>query len=177
MHIRTAHFGVLNYGTRDQIRDVFRKSLKEAGYIPTSNLQVLVTPTGSVMGALRYFQPDLAKAMGDILWQDAKTANALAGQVILRPTTTTQIAPTIKPLPLPTTAPAPTTAIKLPLMRLPTTAPTAAAAPTAPTMVPMELRTGEMIPVPVEEEKKIPWVWIGVGAVVVGGVLLFALRK
>jgi len=146
MHIQQNHPGVLSKGSALDIRDTFKRSLREAGYIPTSDLNVLVTPTANVMGALHYYQPDLAKALGSTLWDDAVAANQQAQLLAAR-------------IPIRLAPKAPPT---IPIRFFP---PTTAA-------------RGAVIAPPMEEvPKEIPWLWIGVGVVVVGGLVLFATRK
>jgi hypothetical protein len=143
MHMRTRFPGVLSKGGATEIRDKFKLSLSEAGYIPTDNLQALKTPTQAVTDAVAGNQPALATTLPyQTLFADAILENirvkAGGKPIILRPT--------IHAPPPP--APAPTR--------------------------PMATRAGTLVPKPAGE---IPWLWIGIGVVALGGIAFVAMRK
>ena len=148
MHIQQNHPGVLSTGSASDILNTLKLSLKEAGYIPTSDLNVLITPVAAVSGAVGHYQPYLKSAVcastqDCALWKSAVQANTEASQPQIALRKIARI-PTIK-----TVAPPPSPSVA----RIATIAPLPAA------------------------KSEIPWVWIGVGAAVLGGVIFLMTKK
>lgn len=156
MHIKQRYPRVLEDGSVSQIRDTFKKALKSDGRIPTSNLDALKTPTRAVADAVAAYRGAFKTQLPyETLWPDAVLANmeAMGGLQVKIP-----------PAPMPMQEVIAPTAARKP--RIVLTLPGPSAEPAG--------ATAEGL---VVGEKKIPWLYIGAGALVlVGGVALLLRR-